>query len=172
MQGLPAYWGNPVSEHAERHLNLVGIGHLLALSPNQELNALAAQYYRLEFDPARIYSIRNQPPEGGKSGKKTRFRYGGRALFGEDLFYANLEEMLSRGAEIKQTSLTSAFDYDSYLQQHAGQRVPLFALDEKQRIHVLAADTEVEPKAGWTIVALALPEDAPAQADTPPASDG
>ncbi|MFO7576745.1 MAG: sodium:proton antiporter [Pelovirga sp.] len=171
MQGLPAYWGNPVSEHAERHLNLVGIGHLLALSPNQELNALAAQYYRLEFDPARIYSIRNRPPEGGKSGKKTRFRYGGRALFGEDLFYTDLDEMLKRGAEIKQTRLTSAFDYDSYLEQHAGQRLSLFALDETRRIHVLAADAEVEPKAGWTIGALTLPEDSPAPADKPPASN-
>ena len=39
MEGLPTYFGNPASQHAESHLDLVGLGHLLALSPSGELNA-------------------------------------------------------------------------------------------------------------------------------------
>ncbi|MDZ7809760.1 MAG: hypothetical protein U5L11_05835 [Arhodomonas sp.] len=28
MQGLDVYYGNPTSEHAERHLSMTGLGHL------------------------------------------------------------------------------------------------------------------------------------------------
>lgn len=41
MDGLPTYFGNPASQHADAHLDLVGLGHLLGLSPAGELNALA-----------------------------------------------------------------------------------------------------------------------------------
>ncbi len=44
MQGLRAYWGNVVSVHAENHLDLSGIGGLVALSANNDLNALAARH--------------------------------------------------------------------------------------------------------------------------------
>ena len=33
MEGLPTYFGNPASEHADLHLDLAGLGYLLALSP-------------------------------------------------------------------------------------------------------------------------------------------
>ena len=64
MEGLPTYYGNPVSEHAERNLRLVGIGRVLALTPNMELNALAAQHYRLEF--RRQQSLHGPEPTAGK----------------------------------------------------------------------------------------------------------
>ena len=41
MDNLPTYFGNPTSQHAEAHLDLVGIGHLLGVSPAGELNTLA-----------------------------------------------------------------------------------------------------------------------------------
>ncbi|WP_455384984.1 cation:proton antiporter, partial [Acidihalobacter prosperus] len=57
MDGLSTYHGNPVSEHADRHLDLVGIGHLLGLAPQTELNVLAARYYRREFGDRGIFTL-------------------------------------------------------------------------------------------------------------------
>ena len=41
MDGLETYYGNVVSEHADQHLALIGIGRLLALSEYPEINLIA-----------------------------------------------------------------------------------------------------------------------------------
>lgn len=155
IQGLQAYWGNPVSEHAERHLNLIGIGHMLAISPNIELNALAAHFYRLEFEPQRIFTIKNRQ-QNGKAGNKSEFKYGGQHLFNSSLTYQDLDELVSNGAEIKKTLLTEEFSYSSYLEKHKERRLPLFAIDDNFSIHVFTPTPTFKPKAGWSILALDL----------------
>ena len=56
LDGHTTYYGNVVSEHADRHLDLIGIGRLLALSPQSEVNTLAALRYRAEFGTKNIYT--------------------------------------------------------------------------------------------------------------------
>lgn len=156
MKGLPAYWGNPVSVHAERHLNLVGIGHLLALSDRSEMNALVARYYRLEFEPQRIYSIRQQPSEGGNPEAHVEFKFGGRALFAEHLTYQELATRLEQGGEIRKTHLSEEFSFEEYLADETRARLPLFAIDNNENIHVFADDAEFSPASGWSILALSV----------------
>ncbi len=157
LQGLPAYWGNPVSEHAERNLNLIGIGHLLALTPNLELNALAAQYYRQEFEPNKIFTIRLQPAGNGRQQDKAEFRYGGSYLFAEELTYQQLERLFAAGAEVKKTLLTEEFNFVDYQRKHQGQRLPLFAIDPDGAVYVFAEDEELALQADWSLLALAKP---------------
>lgn len=154
LKGLYAYWGNPVSEHAERHLNLTGIGHLLAMSPNIELNALAAQYFRLEFGPQFIYTIRNHQPENGSVEEKSSFKYGGRFLFDDMILYEDLEKRIIDGAEIKTTLLTEEFSYEDYLEQQAETRLMLFAIDPNENIFVFTPAPDFQPKANWKIMGL------------------
>jgi NhaP-type Na+/H+ or K+/H+ antiporter len=154
MEGLPAYWGNPVSEHAERHLNLVGIGRLLALTPNGDLNALAAKHYRMEFDANHIYAIRILPPDSRSVASKSVFRHGGQRLFQETATHDALAGYLADGAEIKTTPLTDKFSYEDYLQQQEEERIPLFAIDTGERIYPLTVDIEIIPQAGWKIIGL------------------
>jgi NhaP-type Na+/H+ or K+/H+ antiporter len=45
QEGLSVYYGNPVSAHADRHVDLAGVGRLLGLSPQGELNSLAIMRY-------------------------------------------------------------------------------------------------------------------------------
>lgn len=154
LKGLSAYWGNPVSEHAERHLNLIGIGHLLAMSPHMELNALAAQYFRLEFPPKSIYTIRNHQPETGPAEEKSVFKHGGRFLFDETTTYEELDDQLSHGAEIKTTLLTEEFSYEDYLENQAESRSMLFAIDPKDHIYAFTEELEFQPIANWKIIGL------------------
>ena len=46
MEGLTTYFGNPASPHAERCLDLTGIGRLLAMSTHRERNSLVCVHYR------------------------------------------------------------------------------------------------------------------------------
>jgi CPA1 family monovalent cation:H+ antiporter len=170
LKGLPAYWGNPVSEHAERHLNLVGIGHLLALSSNIELNALATQYYRQAFEPRRIFSIRVRPRREGRDVTKTAFRYGGRVLFDDEITYRDLEQRLREGADIRRTTLTDEFSFKEYLADQSLRRLPLFAIDDADSVHVFTPHADFTPKAGWSILALSWQTAQPEQAQPDPES--
>jgi len=154
LEGLPAYWGNPVSEHADRHLSLIGIGRLLALTPNGERNALAAKHYWMEFGGNNIYTIRVNRPENGTADAKSAYKRGGQRLFADTATHEVLAGLLSAGAEIKTTPLTDAFSYDDYRQQQDEKRIPLFALDPGDRIHPLTDKSEVVPQANWKIIGL------------------
>ena len=63
MEGLATFFGNPASPHAERHLDLTGIGRLLALSTHRERNSLACVHYRQEFGREKVYRLRNLSPQ-------------------------------------------------------------------------------------------------------------
>ncbi|GAB7022368.1 cation:proton antiporter [Salidesulfovibrio brasiliensis] len=155
MAGLRVYWGNPVSEHAERHLSLIGIGRLLALSQSRELNALAAQYYRMEFGSANVFSIRTRRPEDPENGAKSSIRASGRQLFGEDVTYDTLADLIEKGAELKTTPLTDKFTFELYMDQCEEKRIPLFAVTPGGRIHLFTAEREFTPKAEWRIIGIA-----------------
>lgn len=159
MRGLNAYWGNPVSEHAERHLDLLGIGHLLAISPNMEMNKLAAFYYRLEFEPNCIFSIRNNLAEQTRSIKQSGFKFGGQLLFDESLTYQEIGRQLSHGAEIRKTGLTDAFTFADYMSKHAKRRHLLFAIDRDKYVKVFTQEYDFVPKSGWSILALVKAEE-------------
>ena len=54
MEGLETYYGNPISEHADRNLDLVGLGRMLALSGRGNLDALANLRFKSEFGTQNV----------------------------------------------------------------------------------------------------------------------
>ena len=152
MAGLPTYYGNPASEHAERHLDLVGIGRVLALTPRADLNALVMQHYRMEFGPGQVFRLRTSA--SGRGGDaKTTLRRDGRPLFGQEVTFASLASMLAGGAELKTTTLTENFSFTDYL-SGPQRRLPLFAIDPADRLHVFAVGAALSPAAGWKVIGL------------------
>ncbi|WP_428565736.1 MAG: cation:proton antiporter [Solidesulfovibrio sp. DCME] len=155
MMGLPAYWGNPVSEHADRHLDLTGIGRLLALTPEPGGNALVAHYYRTEFPPEAIFCVRAERPESGSPAEKRRFKFAGRSLFAAAATFSALEARLARGGRVKTTALTEEFPYEAYqAQQREQDRLPLFAVSPDGRVLPFTDQPDFTPKPGWKIVAM------------------
>ncbi|NIO42540.1 MAG: sodium:proton antiporter, partial [Burkholderiales bacterium] len=57
QEGFDTYYGSLVSEHADRHLDLVGIGGLLGLSAHSALNSLSVMRYRREFGDGNTYAL-------------------------------------------------------------------------------------------------------------------
>ncbi len=157
MQDLRVYYGNPVSDHADQQLDLIGIGKLLALSMNRELNYLAAMRYQSEFGRANVYSLQNKEDAGGDSKHAVSPEARGRTLFGEDITYAKLASVLSRGGTIKATGLSEEFDMNDYLEMHGKAVIPLFAISPKGRqLRVLTGDLDEykDIKAEWTVLSL------------------
>jgi len=154
MDGLPTFFGNVVSEQADRRLDLVGIGQLLALSAAQEENALALMRYRTEFGAANLYSLLiSTEQEGDTKIEKPRF---GQIAFGEDVSYKKLSAMLGEGAEIHTTRLSEEFGYDEYYRQHF-RAVPLFAINPRGKLFVFTPESDIVADSGWTLISLVPP---------------
>ncbi len=172
MDGLRAYFGNPLSEHAELYLDLAGLGRLLALTPDTHLNELACARYRRDFEPRNVYALKVR---SGAEGRATAVS-SGRDAFGEEASYTGLTGRLARGAELRTTRLTETFGMSAYREQYADRAVPLFALDPKGRVEVFATGAKFEPGPEWSVIALVdagvdpLPAEFEAAAGAPAAS--
>jgi len=156
MEGLQTYFGNIVSEHADQHLELIGIGHMLAVSEYQEINQLACQRYRAEFGRQAIYAI--QTEHSSSSGNLSHFTMplAGRTLFGDHINIRKLHAMLHDGGKIHKTLLTEQYTFQLFLLDHQQNTVPLFAVTPNETIKFFTIDNQIVPKSNWTIVSLVL----------------
>jgi len=157
MEGLDTYYGNAVSHHADLHLDLIGLGKVLTLTPQKELNVLAGLRYRAEFGSNAVYSIStatDKEKEGSEKTSRTSVKNEYHTLFGSDVTFSKLASLIAQDATIKSTKLSDSFTYATYQEQYGKQATPLFAFDSKQRLHFFTASETVTPDEGWTIVAL------------------
>lgn len=158
MLGLETFFGNPVSSYADHHLNLVGIGKLLGLSPRPGFNVVASMRYGSEFGSRNIYSLLTSndtdTPEKHQLGSTRR----GYTLFGEDVSYSKLASLLSQDWSIRETRLSEEFTYADLLASRGGDLIPLFAITPKDRLEVFVAGGDIEPEAGWKVLALTPPK--------------
>ena len=154
LEGLETYFGDVTSAHADRHLDLVGMGRLLAMSQQPTLNALACLRYKAEFGSDAVFSLQT-PEETEGSQKQTpivQYRYS--RLFGESITHTSLATLLNEGAEIRATLLTEEFDFAAYQRRYDNEVIPLFAIDPRERLHIFTADNQLVPQAGWKVIGL------------------
>ncbi len=157
MKGLDTYYGNAVSEHADRHLDLIGLGQVLTLTPQNELNALAGLRYRNEFGKQHVFTIStdsDKEKSTGDENNRRRAQHEATILFGDDINFAKLASYVAKGATVKQTKLSDNFNYEDYQAKYGKNAIPLFALDAKDRLRFFTDVNNFTLTDGWTIVAL------------------
>ncbi|MDH3748587.1 MAG: sodium:proton antiporter [Gammaproteobacteria bacterium] len=158
MKGLPVFYGSPVSDYAERHLELMGLGHLLALSHRPGLNELACVRYRYEFGRNAVYTM---PQKEEKSHEKHQIsgESAGRVLYGGAHSIAELAQIIAGDVEIKSTELTNEFTVDDYRESYP-ERITLFINDANGRLRFQTEEEEIDAGAGSVITALIAVEPA------------
>ncbi|MEO8811015.1 MAG: sodium:proton antiporter [Rhodanobacter sp.] len=161
MEGLTTFFGNPASPHAERHLDLTGLGRLLAMSTHRERNSLACVHYRQEFGREKVYRLRNLTQEENTDRAALAGNLLAPPLFDETITHGRFAEMLEQGWRIKLTKLTDTFDWPQFIEQYGSTSVLMFGVEEKGVLRVASAKRELEPKSGWTVIVLVPPEAAP-----------
>jgi NhaP-type Na+/H+ or K+/H+ antiporter len=157
MEGLSTFFGNPTSPHSERHLDLTGIGRLLALSTHRERNSLACVHYRQEFGREKVYRLRNLTPQENTDRAALSGNLLAPPLFQEEMTHGRFAEMLGQGWRIKSTRLSTTFDWPHFIEQYGSSTVLMFGVEEKGALRVASAKRELEPKAGWLVIALVPP---------------
>ena len=154
MENLDTFYGNPVSVQAERHLNLVGIGSMLGLSHHESMNLLSAMHYRMELGANSVYVLQSKPDEKVSAKLQVPAKRRGYTLFGPEVTYNKLADMLTRGAEIRTTKLTENFGFEDYLNKNRDRAIPLFALTPWNNLRIFTMGKTFTPGSGWTIISM------------------
>ncbi len=154
MEGLDTYYGNPISEHADRNLDLVGVGRMLAMSGRVNLDILAGQRFKRDFGSTNIYEVATTHDQVKTDKHKISTKHRGQQLFGEEITHGVLASWIRNGAEIRNTLLSDEFQFEHYREKYGEDCIPLFALDERGRLLPFTVENEPSPEAGWTIISL------------------
>jgi CPA1 family monovalent cation:H+ antiporter len=152
MKGLPVFYGSPVSSYADRHLNLLGLGNLLALSHRPGINELACVRFRYDFGRQAVYTVR-QSSEGEHEKYQVSGASGGRVLFSGKYSMSDLLSRIAKGADIKVTELTKEFDISAHRERYPDS-VILFVTDDNNKLHFPVEDTELPERPGSIVTAL------------------
>lgn len=155
LAGLRAYYGSVLAENFTHDVDLDGYGRLLALTPNDEVNSLAALRFAGRFSRAEVYQLAPEE-EAPTRTESVSPPLRGRLLFGPRVTHTVLLEYLQNGGTIRATRLTDVFDYQSYLVQQGGKSLPLFLDDTSGSIEFFTTDREPRPEPGDTLVNLVV----------------
>lgn len=158
MEGLETYYGNPVSEHADINLNLHGLGKIMAMSGRGGLDTLACLRFKSEFGVKNVYELKTTREKHISDKHIVSTKHRGYELFGEQVDYGSLANRLRNGAELKSTQLSDEFTFEQYLEQYGDRVIPLFALDNKQRLHIFVTNGNMKPESGWTVTGMIASE--------------
>ena len=155
MSELPVYYGGILSESVLDEVELYGIGNLLALTSNEEANALGALHFAGTFGRDHVFQL--PPPAGIDRGRRTWVspqHLSGRLLFSHEATYAVLSEKFASGWTVKKTNLTEKFGYNDLIERYGGDVVPMFLVNSAGDLRILTAGAKPKPKAGDRLISL------------------
>lgn len=154
MDGLPTYYGSPISEHARLNLDRSGLGRVLALTAGDSFNELVTMRFRDEFGKNRVYTLPDARRQDAAEKHQISLRPEKQVLFAPDATYWELSSLLGRGGAVRSTVLTNAFNIDSYRAIHGEKSIPLFAINPDGMAQPFTLAPEFKPTTDWTIVSL------------------
>lgn len=156
-EGLPAQQANILAEGVMDRLDLSGIGNLLAVTSNEEVNALAALHFAEVFESAEMYQLGSRPERQPGSEEALPLHLRGRPLFGEDVTFTSLRERFRRGAEIRKVEISDNFSLEQFLEQQGTPVTPLFVVQTDGKLYVFSNEPPPRLHAGDTLLVLADP---------------
>ncbi len=155
QEGIPAHFGDALSERLLDDLPLDRMGRVLALTGNYTVNALATLHFAEVFGRNETYqmAIENKPSKGQDEAELPR-HLRGRILFDDHLSFRILSERIWGGAKIKVTPLTDTFKFTDYQEQNP-DAIPLFIINEEKQLVVITSEKPPTPQPGQRLVCLA-----------------
>jgi NhaP-type Na+/H+ or K+/H+ antiporter len=154
MEGLPVYYGSILSDYVMDEIDLSGIGRLLALTPNPEINSLAAIHFLKIFGRTEVYQLSTageEDPDNDDLSHELR----GHTLFNENINCDYIMKYFDREIFLRSTNLSEKFNYNTYLEKNGKDNVtPLFLIDKNKNLEVFTHDTKPKPEAGDMLISL------------------
>ncbi len=156
MIGISTFYGNILSQYTLDEIELSGIGRLVALTSDNEYNSLATLQLTNDFGRAEVYQLPAGDEEKGEKEVVSK-HLRGRLLFSNDATYNLLARRFYEGAKIKTTELTQEFDYDAFRAYYGDKAMPLFLIDQNNKLIIFTVDNPPKPKPGQKLISLITP---------------
>jgi len=169
MQSLSVLHGSVLSRFVVDQTQLTSIARFLALTANDEVNALATLQYQRSFSRSEVYQLAPASRTSARQ-EKISWELRGRMLFGPTLTYELLEQRVEAGFVIKKTAITADFPLEKFKEVYGQEAIPLFIRTELGDILLCTAENPPKPKAGQFLFSLAPPKLSvlPAMSPKPP----
>ncbi len=156
--GLTTYYGNILAERMVDQLDLEGIGRMLALTSNDEVNALAALHFAEVFDTKHVYQLSPEDDHKGGARESIPRHLRGRFLFGRDVTHDAVAYRFAEGAVIKKNRLTEEFDFDAFRRRYGERAIPLFCIRESGEVAVFTVVNPPTPRPGQILISFVDPQ--------------
>jgi NhaP-type Na+/H+ or K+/H+ antiporter len=148
--GLEARVANALVEGELEELDLSGKGTFLALTSNDEVNALACERMAEIFGRSAIFQLVTD----SEADKGEELDAGGRRLFGSAVSYKLISRRVREGWSFKVTPLSEEFTLDDYRERYGDEALPLFVIGHAGDIRVVTAELATRPRQDERLVGL------------------
>lgn len=156
MDGLNAVVGNILSESIMEEIDLDGIGKLIALTTNNEVNSLAALQFSRIFGSKNVFQIGMDRNKDGKIDEVSR-ELRGRILFSDSALMCTLEELIVDDSAISSTKITKEYGFETMKEKYGEQNIiPLFLITPDHELLVFSKDNKPTPKPGDILMSIII----------------
>ena len=144
--GLHAIHTNVLDENEEDHVELGGVGRVLAMTANDGVNRLVMQHYLHEFGRRELYRLKVHTEDVQATGEGGP----GRVVFGtEGSTFASLNQFASAGGTIQSVALSEAMTYEAFLESKDEAAIVLAFVTPNRKLRLNTTDLgamTAEPK--------------------------
>lgn len=151
MDGVPAYHGSVLNDQALDEIELAGIGRFIALTPNDQVNTLAAQKMIRHFERASVYRLPGRQAEEQEEHPEAE----GRLLSGPEASYRALTALFGKSGGVLVTDLTPEYTIEDFRKERGENAIPLFVLSETGKLTVVSPKQAIPPQPGQRLISIA-----------------
>ncbi|NGP89803.1 cation:proton antiporter [Fodinibius halophilus] len=136
-KGFETYHGNILSEFALDDINLDGVGRMLSLTPNDEVNSLAALRFGEIFGRSHVFQLAPNTKQHTEE-KEVTSHLSGRILFDPKLNFDHISKIMAKDDVITVEEVTEDNKPD---EAEVGQeKIPLFQITSNNEIQPFTVD--------------------------------
>jgi NhaP-type Na+/H+ or K+/H+ antiporter len=148
--GLEAVNSNVVTTFKDGDLDFNGIGRLLAMTPNDDVNALAN--IRFKDSLVNVFQLPRRDSVGNSESSQVDSNY----LFGETITFEYLTIHFNKGAEVRAIRIQDA---DEFLTQCMDRVIPFLIINEEGELIIWTVNNPPVIRDGNTVIAMVDPAD-------------
>ncbi|MDX1547379.1 MAG: cation:proton antiporter, partial [Rhodothermales bacterium] len=155
-KGLAANTANALSESIIDDLDLGGVGRFLALTPNDEVNSLAALHFTEVFESTEVFQLAARPESRTERADELAQHLRGRPLFGESTTFTTFSDLFNSGGEVATFELTDELTYEALRARYDDEVVLLFVRRGTDLL-VHSEEGQLTPQQGDTVIVFLPP---------------
>lgn len=155
---VDTYYGNVLGENANEELNLDGIGKLMTLTPNDEVNSLAVIRYSSVFGSSEVFQLAPSSTLPSKD-REMPDNLSGRFLYSEDLTFQTISSRIDNGWKFEVIDIEKNLTQQEFEQSILEHHVPFILITNNHQAVPYTIDNMPLPQKGYKLLCLINPKE-------------